>query len=57
MGNRVVAYALEDREMTTGQEVYPYLPEGFLLREEDHGFGYFDRWRRSRAESFEPFDV
>ncbi|MEL7465988.1 MAG: FMN-binding glutamate synthase family protein [Pseudomonadota bacterium] len=46
-----------DRAMVTGAETYPYLPDGFLLREEDVGFGYLDRWRRSRAESFEPPDV
>ncbi|MBK0399780.1 FMN-binding glutamate synthase family protein [Limibaculum sp. M0105] len=45
----------QDRNMVTGQEVYPYLPEGFLLREEDDQFGYLDRWHRSRAESFAPF--
>lgn len=46
-----------DRNMVTGEEVYPYLPEGFLLREEEDQFGYLMRWHRSRAESFEPFDV
>ncbi|MCL7464052.1 FMN-binding glutamate synthase family protein [Phaeovulum sp. NW3] len=45
-----------DRDMVTGEEVYPYMPEGFLLREDDTRFGYLMRWRRSRAESFEPFD-
>ena len=44
-----------DRVMVTGQEVYPYLPEGFLLREEEDEQGYLGRWHRSRAESFEPF--
>ncbi|PRX35303.1 Glutamate synthase domain-containing protein 2 [Meinhardsimonia xiamenensis] len=43
-----------DRDMVTGQEAYPYLPEGFLLREEDVGFGYLERWWRARAESFAP---
>jgi glutamate synthase domain-containing protein 2 len=48
-----------DREMVTGEEVYPYLPNGFLLEEggEDDEFGYRMRWRRSRAESFQPFDM
>jgi glutamate synthase domain-containing protein 2 len=46
-----------DRNMVTGEEVYPYLPEGFLLRAETDRFGYLDRWNRARAESFEPFDV
>lgn len=44
--------------MVTGEDVYPYLPEGFLLDDDgsDDGFGYRDRWRRARAESFKPFD-
>ncbi|MFD3189730.1 FMN-binding glutamate synthase family protein [Sedimentitalea sp. HM32M-2] len=46
-----------DRDMVTGDEIYPYLPEGFLLREEEDEFGYLMRWRRSRASSFEPFDL
>jgi glutamate synthase domain-containing protein 2 len=46
-----------DRDMVTGEEVYPYLPEGFLLRDEEDQFGYLMRWYRSRAESFEPFDL
>lgn len=46
-----------DREMVTGEDIYPYLPEGFLLDDagEDDEFGYRARWRRSRAESFHPF--
>ena len=47
----------KDRDMVTGNEVYPYLPEGFLLRGEDVGFGYLPRWNRARADSFTPFDV
>ncbi len=46
-----------DRDMVTGAEIYPYLPEGFLLRGETDSFGYHDRWLRSRAESFAPFDI
>ncbi len=46
----------KDRDMVTGQQVYPYMPEGFLLREEDDRFGYLSRWRRSSSASFEPFD-
>ena len=45
-----------DRDMVTGDEVYPYMPEGFLLREDDERFGYLKRWRRARADRFEPFD-
>ena len=46
-----------DRDMVTGEEVYPYLPEGFLLSDEADKFGYLDRWKRSRANDFAPFDV
>ncbi|CUH68375.1 Glutamate synthase [NADPH] large chain [Thalassovita gelatinovora] len=46
----------KSRDMVTGDEVYPYLPEGFLLRGEDVGFGYMKRWERARAESFAPVD-
>lgn len=46
-----------DREMVTGEEVYPYLPDGFLIREEADKFGYLDRWHRSRANDFAPFEV
>ncbi|WGW03734.1 FMN-binding glutamate synthase family protein [Tropicibacter oceani] len=46
-----------DRDMVTGEEVYPYLPEGFLLRGDGDDFGYSMRWNRARAEAFEPFDA
>ncbi|MEO8529986.1 MAG: FMN-binding glutamate synthase family protein [Deltaproteobacteria bacterium] len=46
----------KDRDMVTGDDVYPYMPEGFLLREDDDRFGYLMRWRRAAASSFEPFD-
>ncbi|MEO1681553.1 MAG: FMN-binding glutamate synthase family protein [Pseudomonadota bacterium] len=48
-----------DRNMVTGEDVYPYLPEGFLLQDDDRDdpFGYRMRWARSRAESFDPFDL
>ncbi len=45
-----------DRDYKVGDEVYPYMPEGFLLREDDDRMGYFKRWNRARAEAFEPFD-
>lgn len=45
-----------DRDMVTGKDVYPYMPEGFLLREDDNRFGYLERWRRARAAGFEPVD-
>ncbi|MCB2143793.1 MAG: FMN-binding glutamate synthase family protein, partial [Rhodobacteraceae bacterium] len=43
-----------DRGMVTGDEVYPYLPEGFLLREEEDRFGYLLRWKRANPSSFAP---
>ncbi|MDU9002736.1 FMN-binding glutamate synthase family protein [Sedimentitalea todarodis] len=46
-----------DRDMVTGQQVYPYLPEGFLLRDEEDEFGYLLRWRRAQANSFKPIDT
>lgn len=45
-----------DRDMVTGEDVYPYMPEGFLLREDDDRYGYLKRWRRSSSASFSPFD-
>lgn len=45
-----------DRDMVTGEEVYPYMPEGFLLREDDDRYGYLKRWKRSSSQSFAPFD-
>ena len=44
----------KDRTMVTGQDIYPNLPEGFLVDEQEDGFGYLARWQRSRAESFVP---
>jgi len=43
-----------DGEMTQGDEVYPYLPKGFLLEGVADEFGYLTRWQRARAESFDP---
>nr|WP_255356724.1 FMN-binding glutamate synthase family protein [Thioclava sp. SK-1] len=47
---------VKDRDMVPGSEVYPYLPEGFLLRGEEDRFGYLHRWTRARAEGFAPID-
>lgn len=47
---------VNDRDMVTGHDVYPYMPEGFLLRDEDDKFGYLKRWRRSSSESFYALD-
>ena len=48
----------KDGDMVTGDEVYPYLSEGFLLQEDeaDDPFGYRMRWARSRAESFDAIE-
>ncbi|MEM1077270.1 MAG: FMN-binding glutamate synthase family protein [Pseudomonadota bacterium] len=46
-----------DRGMMTGDEVYPYLPEGFLVEQEADEFGYLRRWRRADASSFAPTDM
>ncbi len=46
----------KDRQMVVAHQVYPYMPEGFLLREDDERFGFLERWRRARAEAFEPID-
>ncbi len=45
-----------DRNMVTGEDVYPYLPEGFLVRGEKDDFGYLGRWNRARSAGFEPLD-
>lgn len=45
-----------DRDMVTLNEIYPYMPMGFLLREDDERFGYLSRWKRASAESFRPND-
>jgi glutamate synthase domain-containing protein 2 len=47
-----------DRDMVTGNQIYPYLPEGFLLRDpqgEDE-IEYHSRWVRARPDSFRPID-
>ncbi|SMX41816.1 FMN-binding glutamate synthase family protein [Maliponia aquimaris] len=47
-----------ERTMVTGDEIYPYLPEGFLLNDDaDDERGYRKRWRRAAADSFQPFDT
>lgn len=46
-----------DQCMVQGDQVYTYLPEGFLLDDtaEDFG-GHKTRWARASSESFAPFD-
>ena len=46
-----------DRDMIPGNSIYPYLPEGFLIRGEQDEFGYLERWNRARAEGFRPIDA
>ncbi|MGR3661538.1 MAG: FMN-binding glutamate synthase family protein [Paracoccaceae bacterium] len=43
-------------ELLAGDECYPYLPEGFLVRGEADDGGYLARWDRARADAFAPFD-
>lgn len=46
----------DDGKAVTGDEAWPYLPDGFLLRGEADDYGYLTRWNRARADSFKPFD-
>ena len=46
----------DDGKAVTGDEAWPYLPDGFLLRGEADAYGYLTRWNRARADSFKPFD-
>ncbi len=41
-------------EMVPGTDVFGYIPEGCLLRGEDPGSGYLDRWNRADPRSFAP---
>lgn len=43
-------------DMLNGDQAYPELPMGFLLRDEDCGDGYLMRWNRANANSFAPLD-
>ncbi len=43
-------------DMRSGQATRPWLPEGFLLRGEDMGRGYLERWNRARPDEFAPID-
>jgi len=44
----------KDREMVTGADVYPYLPDGFLIDGKGDDFGYALRWQRASTDSFDP---
>ncbi len=41
-----------DGTMVEGQEVYRYLPHGFLLDDDGGDWGYRSRWNRAKADSF-----
>ncbi|MBI1417356.1 MAG: FMN-binding glutamate synthase family protein [Limimaricola sp.] len=45
-----------DGNMVTGDEAFPYLPEGFLLEKGQDALGYKTRWDRARADNFAPID-
>lgn len=47
-------FRTSDNEFMDGNEVYPYLPNGFLLAEEEipELSHWYDRWERARADSF-----
>jgi glutamate synthase domain-containing protein 2 len=45
-----------DGAMVTGDEAFPYLPDGFLVNEEEDDLDFLFRWRRARADSFAPVD-
>jgi len=46
-----------DKSMVQGNEVYAYLPNGYLLDDEAQDYrGNKTRWSRARADSFAPFD-
>ncbi|SFE11586.1 Glutamate synthase domain-containing protein 2 [Sulfitobacter brevis] len=46
-----------DRSMVQGDQVYAYLPEGYLLDDSAADYkGNKTRWARARADSFAPFD-
>lgn len=46
-----------DMQMITGDEAFPYLPEGFLLRKGGPDpEGYRARWARAQADQFAPVD-
>jgi len=46
-----------DGQMIGGQRVFPYLPEGFLLREGDDYEPYRYRWNRASADRFTSPDL
>ncbi|EXL02421.1 glutamate synthase [Aquamicrobium defluvii] len=49
----------KDNEFLDGNEAYPYLPEGFLLADEEipELADWYSRWDRANAESFAPPEI
>ena len=49
----------KDNVFLDGNEVYPYLPNGFLLADEEYPelADWYDRWERATAESFAPPEI
>lgn len=43
-----------DNQMITGEDAFPYMPEGFLIDETGDDKGYTARWNRADAASFQP---
>ncbi|WP_313351395.1 FMN-binding glutamate synthase family protein [Paracoccus sp. (in: a-proteobacteria)] len=49
----------KDSVFLDGNEVYPYLPDGFLLADDEYPelADWYDRWERASAESFAPPEI
>jgi glutamate synthase domain-containing protein 2 len=49
----------KDNEFLDGNEAYPYLPEGFLLADQEipELADWYSRWDRANAESFAPPEI
>jgi glutamate synthase domain-containing protein 2 len=49
----------KDNEFLDGNEAYPYLPEGFLVRDEEFPelADWYSRWGRAHADSFAPPEI
>lgn len=41
-------------DMLTGEQAWPWLPEGFLIEGKEDKLGYLERWSRAQANSFSP---
>src|SRR5690606_11843297 len=49
----------KDNELVDGNEAYPYLPEGFLLADEEilELADWYGRWDRATSDSFAPPEI